>query len=43
MMINVFNIAVTLALNLENINKHPQRISKIKPSIQLERYRFSTY
>ena len=28
-----FQYAVTLALNLENINKHPQRISKIKPFI----------
>ena len=26
-----FQYAVTLALNLDNINKHPQRISKIKP------------
>ena len=24
---------MTLALNLDNINKHPQRISKIKPFI----------
>ena len=28
-----FQYAVTLALNLDNINKHPQRISKIKPII----------
>ena len=28
-----FQYAVTLALNLDNINKHPQRISKIKPFI----------
>ena len=26
-----FQYAVTLALNLDKINKHPQRISKIKP------------
>ena len=26
-----FQYAVTLALNLDNINKHPQRLSKIKP------------
>ena len=26
-----FQYAVKLALNLDNINKHPQRISKIKP------------
>ena len=26
-----FQCAVTLALNLDNMNKHPQRISKIKP------------
>ena len=28
-----FQYAVTLALNLNNISKHPQRISKIKPFI----------
>ena len=28
-----FQYAVTLALNLDNINKHPQRISKTKPII----------
>ena len=28
-----FQHAVTLALNLDNINKHPQRITKIKPFI----------
>ena len=28
-----FQYDVTLALNLDNINKHPQRISKIKPFI----------
>ena len=28
-----FQYTVTLALNLDNINKHPQRISKIKPFI----------
>ena len=28
-----FQYAVTLALNLDTINKHPQRISKIKPFI----------
>ena len=28
-----FQYAVTLSLNLDNINKHPQRISKIKPFI----------
>ena len=28
-----FQYAVTLALNLDNINKHPQSISKIKPFI----------
>ena len=28
-----FQYAVTLALNLDNINKHPQRVSKIKPFI----------
>ena len=28
-----FQYAVTLALNLNKINKHPQRIFKIKPSI----------
>ena len=28
-----FQYAVTLALNLDNINKYPQRISKIKPFI----------
>ena len=28
-----FQYAVTLALNLDNVNKHPQRISKIKPFI----------
>ena len=28
-----FQYAVTLALNLDNINKHPQRISKLKPFI----------
>ena len=30
-----FQYAVTLALNLDNVNKHPQRISKIKPFIDL--------
>ena len=28
-----FQYVVTLALNLDNINKHPQRISKVKPFI----------
>ena len=28
-----FQYAVTLALNLNRVNKHPQRISKIKPFI----------
>ena len=28
-----FQYAVTLASNLDKINKHPQRISKIKPFI----------
>ena len=28
-----FQYVVTLALNLDKINKHPQRISKMKPSI----------
>ena len=28
-----FQYSVTLALNFDNINKHPQRISKIKPFI----------
>ena len=28
-----FQYAVSLALNLDNINKHPERISKIKPFI----------
>ena len=28
-----FQYAVTLALSLDNINKHPQRMSKIKPFI----------
>ena len=33
-MINVFNmLAVILALNLDNIDNHPERISKIKPFI----------
>ena len=31
-MIIVFN-AVTLALNLDNIDNHPERVSKIKPFI----------
>ena len=30
-----FQYAVTLALNLDKINKHPQRISKIKPFIDI--------
>ena len=29
-----FQYAVTLALNLDKINDHPERISKIKPSIE---------
>ena len=29
-----FQYAVTLALNLDKINRHPQRISKIKPFIE---------
>ena len=29
-----FQYAVTLALNLDKVNKHPQRISKIKPFIE---------
>ena len=33
MIINVFIYAVTLALNLNNIDNHPERISKIKPFI----------
>ena len=36
-----FQYAVTLALNLNKINKHPQRISKIKPFI--DQYKFSSY
>ena len=33
--INVcFQYAVTLALNLDKINNHPERISKIKPFIE---------
>ena len=35
-----FQYAVTLALNLDRINSHPQRISKIKPFI--EQYSWST-
>ena len=35
-----FQYAVTLALNLDRINKNPQRTSK---DIDLERYRFSIY
>ena len=35
-----FQYAVTLALNLDRINSHPQRISKIKPFI--EQYNWST-
>ena len=35
-----FQYAVTLALNLDRINKNPQRKSK---DIDLERYRFSIY
>ena len=31
-----FQYAVTLALNLDKINKHPQRISKFKPNILKE-------
>ena len=41
-----FQYAVTLALNLDNTNKHPQRISKIKPFIDQYNWkdnRFSTY
>ena len=30
----MFPIAVTLALNLVEINNHPERISKIKPFIE---------
>ena len=30
-----FQYAVTLALNLDNIDNHPERISKIKPFINL--------
>ena len=33
MTINFFQYAVTLALNLDKINDHPERISKIKPFI----------
>ena len=33
MIINFFQYAVTLALNLDNIEKNRQRISKIKPFI----------
>ena len=29
----MFSIAVTLALNLGNIDNHPERISKVKPFI----------
>ena len=29
-----FQYAVTLALNLDNVNSHPERISKIKPFIE---------
>ena len=29
-----FQYAVTLALNLDKINNHPERISKIKPFIE---------
>ena len=32
-MINVFNMQLILALNLDNIDNHPERISKIKPFI----------
>ena len=32
-MFNMFQYAVTLALNLDNIDHHPERISKIKPFI----------
>ena len=35
-----------LALNFDNINNHPEKISKIRPFIdqyKLERYRFSCY
>ena len=38
MIINVFNtfytFSITLALNLDKINSHPERISKIKPFIE---------
>ena len=34
-----FQYAVTLALNLDKINKHPQRISKIKPFIDQYNWR----
>ena len=40
-----FQYAVTLALNLDNIDNHPERISKIKAFINQYRFRFrfSTY
>ena len=34
MIINVFQYAVTLALNLNSIDNHPEIISKIKPFIK---------
>ena len=34
MIINVFEYATTVALNFNNIDKHPQTISKIKPFIE---------
>ena len=33
MIINVFNIAATLALNINSIDKHHQGITEIKPFI----------
>ena len=40
-----FQYAITLALNLDKINRDPQRISKIKPFINQYNWkdRFSTY
>ena len=41
-----FNMLFTLALNLDKINDHPERISKIKPFIEehnWERYRSPIY
>ena len=34
MILNVSNMLLLLALNLDKINNHPERISKIKPFIE---------